>query len=99
MRSVLVHCAGGISRSAAVTLAYMMRGGGWVLREAFRAVQDARPIIAPNSGLVNSLIDYEIRVRGGASTMRRPLSIHQRGGYSFVEKGDAGCVRCEEKCQ
>ena len=85
-RTVLVHCADGVSRSAAITIAFLLIRGD-TLRSAFRRVLAARPVVAPNGGLVNALIDYEAVLRGGegAVTMHRPLSVHQRGGYKFVE--------------
>eukprot|EP00802_Teleaulax_amphioxeia_P025657 Tamp_26548.p1 GENE.Tamp_26548~~Tamp_26548.p1 ORF type:complete len:181 (+),score=28.43 Tamp_26548:256-798(+) len=82
--SVLVHCAGGISRSAAVTIAFLV-STGYSLRNAFRQVEAARPRIAPNAGLVQQLRHFEMATHGGASTMNAPLSVHQRGGYTFVD--------------
>ena len=57
-RTVLVHCADGVSRSAAITIAFLLIRGD-TLRSAFRRVLAARPVVAPNGGLVNALIDYE----------------------------------------
>lgn len=45
----LVVCARGRSRSAAVCLAYLMRGRGWAYERALAAVGDVRPV-APNAG-------------------------------------------------
>jgi len=76
-RSVLVHCAGGVSRSATVVLAYLILARKMTLNEAYHHVQVRRPIIAPNAGFFNQLADLELRVHGRAS-VERALSPHQR---------------------
>ncbi|KAJ8402550.1 hypothetical protein AAFF_G00366330 [Aldrovandia affinis] len=46
--SVLVHCAAGISRSPALTVAYVMYRLGLDLDDAYRFVKERRPSISPN---------------------------------------------------
>ena len=48
--SVLVHCAAGVSRSASIVIAYLMRIKGWTYAEAFSYVKSKRFVICPNSG-------------------------------------------------
>jgi protein-tyrosine phosphatase len=59
---VLVHCYAGISRSATIVLAYLMRKNQWTLEQAFRYVRERRPIIYPNIGFLNALKMYEIEI-------------------------------------
>lgn len=48
--SVLIHCAGGRSRSAAFITAYLMTSRGWSFDKAIATVRHARPIIQVNKG-------------------------------------------------
>jgi protein-tyrosine phosphatase len=59
---VLVHCAAGISRSATVCIAYLMRFEGYTLNNALEACQKARPIVQPNEGFMEQLKLYEINL-------------------------------------
>uniref|UniRef100_S4S1S4 protein-serine/threonine phosphatase n=1 Tax=Petromyzon marinus TaxID=7757 RepID=S4S1S4_PETMA len=63
----LVHCAAGVSRSASLCIAYLMRGEGLVLRDAFRWVRARRPAVCPNSGFWRQLIRYERELFGRCS--------------------------------
>lgn len=60
--SVLVHCRQGMSRSAALLLAYMMIKKKIPLEEAVRIIRKEREIL-PNEGFLQQLIDYEIMLR------------------------------------
>jgi predicted protein tyrosine phosphatase len=82
--SVLVHCAGGVSRSATVVLAALMLLCAVSLRDAFQHVQAVRNI-GPNASFVHSLIDLEEKLHGGTATVKRPLSLHQRK-FVFVDE-------------
>jgi len=55
---VLVHCAGGRSRSAAFSMAFLMSTQGLGYDEAFLAVQRARPVVAVNLGFQLQLRAY-----------------------------------------
>eukprot|EP01017_Pseudomicrothorax_dubius_P036688 TRINITY_DN5277_c0_g1_i1.p1 TRINITY_DN5277_c0_g1~~TRINITY_DN5277_c0_g1_i1.p1 ORF type:complete len:223 (+),score=38.34 TRINITY_DN5277_c0_g1_i1:49-669(+) len=57
--NVLVHCMAGISRSATVVIAYMMKVYGYSVREAFKYIASLRPIIKPNSGFYYQLREFE----------------------------------------
>lgn len=52
---VYVHCMSGISRSATVTIAYLMKYVEMKLMEAYKHVFDIRPVINPNDGFFRSL--------------------------------------------
>ncbi|XP_044743028.1 dual specificity protein phosphatase 18 [Chrysoperla carnea] len=58
----LVHCVAGISRSASLCLAYLMKYNGMTLRNAYRLVKSIRPQIKPNSGFMRQLITYEFQL-------------------------------------
>ena len=49
--NVFVHCYAGISRSASIVIAYMIKHLGYSLKEALRKVKGARSIVEPNSGI------------------------------------------------
>ena len=49
-REVLVHCAKGISRSASVAIAWLMREHGWTFAETLDKVEARRKTVYPNVG-------------------------------------------------
>lgn len=57
-RNVIVHCAAGVSRSATVVIAYLIRKHQWVFDEAFSFVKSKRSLISPNSGFIAALKTY-----------------------------------------
>jgi len=56
---VLLHGNGGISRSAALTIAYLMETYGLPYQKAFCYVQQRRYCINPNEGFARQLVEYE----------------------------------------
>ncbi|XP_045890339.1 dual specificity protein phosphatase 18 [Micropterus dolomieu] len=65
----LVHCNAGVSRSAALCMAYLMKHRGVTLLEAHRWVKTCRPIVRPNDGFWKQLIRYEMELRGHNSVL------------------------------
>ncbi|KAM3134538.1 hypothetical protein pb186bvf_013352 [Paramecium bursaria] len=61
--SVLVHCAAGVSRSASVTIAFMMRLKGMSFQEAMNYVKRKRQVICPNYGFQRQLRQFENDLR------------------------------------
>ncbi|KAJ6631286.1 protein-tyrosine phosphatase-like protein [Mycena sp. CBHHK59/15] len=57
--SVLVHCQQGVSRSAAIVIAYLIRDRGMTYDSAFGLVKERRQCIKPNSGFVLALREWE----------------------------------------
>lgn len=55
-KTILVHCAAGVSRSSTAVLAYLMRYEGMGWGEALDHVQKSRPCVNPHPLLVRSLI-------------------------------------------
>ncbi|NXG37874.1 DUS18 phosphatase, partial [Dromaius novaehollandiae] len=60
----LLHCAAGVSRSATVCLAYLMKYQSMSLASAHAWVKSCRPIIRPNNGFWQQLIQYEYKLYG-----------------------------------
>uniref|UniRef100_A0A3Q3WLE5 Uncharacterized protein n=1 Tax=Mola mola TaxID=94237 RepID=A0A3Q3WLE5_MOLML len=60
----LVHCNAGVSRSAALCMAYLMKHNDVTLLEAYRWVKACRPLVRPNEGFWKQLIRYETELRG-----------------------------------
>jgi protein-tyrosine phosphatase len=63
----LVHCVAGVSRSASLCIAYMMKYHNMTLRKAYFHVKQARPVVRPNVGFFRQLIAYEKKLYGVAS--------------------------------
>ena len=63
----LVHCVSGVSRSASLCLAYLMKHERMPLGRAFAHLKSRRPSIRPNTGFFTQLIEFERRVFGAAT--------------------------------
>lgn len=53
-----LHCASGVSRSASIVIAYLMREEGRSYRAALECVRGIRSVVQPNSGFVHQLEWY-----------------------------------------
>ncbi|KAM4827475.1 dual specificity protein phosphatase 18 isoform 2-T3 [Thomomys bottae] len=60
----LLHCAAGVSRSATLCLAYLMKYHAMSLLDAHTWAKSCRPIIRPNNGFWDQLIHYEFKLFG-----------------------------------
>lgn len=65
---VLVHCAMGVSRSASLVCAYIMRHERLTVTHALAAMRAIRAQVAPNAGFIQQLLDYEARIGLPAAT-------------------------------
>ncbi|XP_068938330.1 serine/threonine/tyrosine-interacting protein isoform X2 [Petaurus breviceps papuanus] len=88
---VLVHGNAGISRSAALVIAYIMETFGVKYREAFTYVQERRFCINPNAGFVHQLQEYEaIYLAKLTIQMMSPLQLERS---LSVQSGATGTKR------
>jgi protein phosphatase slingshot len=55
----LVHCKMGVSRSASIVLAYLMKENNWTFEQAYQFAKQRRACINPNDGFRQQLKTYE----------------------------------------
>ena len=60
--AVLVHCGAGVSRSAALCMAYLMRKFQWPASQARAHCLQRRSILMPNDGFWRSLCALEAQL-------------------------------------
>jgi protein-tyrosine phosphatase len=61
-KNVLVHCYAGVSRSATIVIAYLMRKYRWSMFKAINFVRSRRLIINPNIYFVYQLQEYQMEL-------------------------------------
>eukprot|EP00904_Undaria_pinnatifida_P010607 jgi/Undpi1/6677/HiC_scaffold_20.g09156.m1 len=66
---ILVHCVQGVSRSCTLAIAWLMLTTGVDYDEAYLRVRQGRPICAPNTGFICSLLEWQRR--------RQQICIHE----------------------
>ncbi|XP_051934033.1 dual specificity protein phosphatase 14 [Hippocampus zosterae] len=87
---VLVHCAAGVSRSASLCLAYLMKYHRVSLADAHAWVKARRPVIRPNGGFWRQLIEYERKLfgRNSVKMVQTPYGaipdVYQRDRHSLA---------------
>lgn len=59
---VLIHCNAGVSRSAAMTIAFLMHSRGIPYHNAHAIVKEKRPAINPNQGFIKQLKTFEQKI-------------------------------------
>mmetsp|Transcript_50365 Transcript_50365/g.80205 ORF Transcript_50365/g.80205 Transcript_50365/m.80205 type:complete len:313 (-) Transcript_50365:28-966(-) len=64
---VYVHCMAGVSRSASIVIAYLMKSRKYSYCAAFMHVKKCRPRIGPNAGFMRKLEEYEKSLFGTSS--------------------------------
>uniref|UniRef100_A0A5S6QDX0 Protein-tyrosine-phosphatase n=1 Tax=Trichuris muris TaxID=70415 RepID=A0A5S6QDX0_TRIMR len=60
----LVHCNAGVSRSATIVMAYLIKYECMSVEHALSYVQERRSIVSPNNGFLLQLFEYEAEVQG-----------------------------------
>lgn len=63
----LVHCVAGVSRSASLCLAYLIKYHRMSLKDAYNHVKARRPQIRPNVAFVKHLMEFEFKQHGTRS--------------------------------
>lgn len=71
----LVHCVAGVSRSASLCIAYLMKYHRLSLLDAHQWVRSRRPVVRPNMGFWRQLIDYERKLFGKNTVRMVPSPI------------------------
>jgi dual specificity MAP kinase phosphatase len=71
---VLVHCSQGVSRSVALSIAYLMWRNGGAYEETFAQVKAIRGVASPNIGFTCQLLQWQKR-RGGPPAPARVYRI------------------------
>lgn len=70
--AVFIHCSRGVSRSASLCIAYLMRKEGMSAKAARLHVEATRPIVLPNDGFWRCLQEYEKELTGQRSGVYIP---------------------------
>ncbi|XP_043944067.1 dual specificity protein phosphatase 16 [Protopterus annectens] len=90
---VLVHCLAGISRSATIAIAYIMKRMNMSLDEAYRFVKEKRPTISPNFNFLGQLLDFEKGIKSetgqsGQVTKLKLLHLDKAVEHESVQDDD-----------
>lgn len=72
--NVLVHCYAGISRSASIVIAYLIKYHGFSTERALKTIQQSRMQAQPNNGFIRQLRDFEQRTKPVKSYLNDQIS-------------------------
>ncbi|XP_074654270.1 dual specificity protein phosphatase 10-like isoform X2 [Tubulanus polymorphus] len=63
--NILIHCHAGVSRSATITIAYIMKHTLMSMIDTYRYVKNKRAIISPNFNFMGQLLEFEQALNSG----------------------------------
>ncbi|XP_035627883.1 uncharacterized protein LOC118385122 [Oncorhynchus keta] len=66
-RGVLVHCQAGVSRSATIIIAYLMKHTLMTMTDAYKYVRGRRPVVSPNLNFMGQLLEFERDLNSGVT--------------------------------
>ncbi len=73
---MLVHCGAGVSRSAALVIAYLMRRFAWNAAKARRHCHERRSLVNPNDGFWRRCCTSVERCQLNGNVQRYPGTAH-----------------------
>uniref|UniRef100_A0A9J7YH01 Uncharacterized protein n=1 Tax=Cyprinus carpio carpio TaxID=630221 RepID=A0A9J7YH01_CYPCA len=82
---VIVHCLAGISRSATIAIAYIMKTMGLSSDDAYRFVKDRRPSISPNFNFLGQLLEFERGLQMKKSLPCEPIRLSGKSNEKVEE--------------
>lgn len=100
---VFVHCEMGVSRSSTMVMAYLVKGRGFTLYDAYKLCKEERPRIRPNEGFFDRLLHFEEVVHGESTAEQikrdklrqnpfrslKSQALNQHLGDAFMTKADS----------
>ncbi|XP_046876970.1 uncharacterized protein si:dkey-175m17.7 [Hypomesus transpacificus] len=66
-RGVLVHCQAGVSRSATIVIAYLMKHTLMTMTDAYKYVRGRRLVVSPNLNFMGQLLEFERDLNSGVT--------------------------------